>query len=389
LHCLQRPDKERLRLEKFAFIIHPIDARRDVSRHPKYRFAKYLPERAVEWIIKHKSPQVASHITGVRSITGVEAEGWFIVCPLTPRQMLSLPIELVYKRLIESGKIAEGLGAKILGLGAFTSIVGDGGVTIADNLNIAVTTGNSYTVQTALEATVDGARRMEIEIGDAKVAVVGATGSIGRVCAEVLGAQSGRLSVIGRDTGRLEEAVSTFDAATQSKTTIHTDIREGLAGADIIVTVTSAVDVVIQPEFLKPGCVVTDVARPRDVSVRVAKERDDVLIIEGGVVKVPGEPQFRFNFGFPPGMAYACMSETMMLALDGRYESLTLGKTVNIDQVNTTKALAAKHGFTLAGYRSFEREVTDAQIEAIRKRAGLKRAGGRLIQSPHKSPASV
>jgi fatty aldehyde-generating acyl-ACP reductase len=127
-------------LEKFAFIIHPIDAKRDVARKGGiYTVAQYLPEPAVEWAIKFKEPIVASHITGIKSTTGAEAEGWFIACPLTPRQLLELPLDFVYKRLVQCGKLAESLGAKIIGLGAFTSVVGDGGVTVAERLGIAVT----------------------------------------------------------------------------------------------------------------------------------------------------------------------------------------------------------------------------------------------------------
>ncbi len=376
-------------LQKFAFIIHPIDARRDVSRHPKYRLLGKFPEPFVEWVIKHKSPQMAAHITGVKSATGEEAEGWFIVCPLTPKQMLNLPVEFVYKRLIECGKIAEELGAKIIGLGAFTSIVGDGGETVARNLNIAVTTGNSYTVATALEATLDGAARMGIDMAKAKVAVVGATGSIGRVCAEILGEQARELAVIGRSVEKLEEAIAGFDPATRAKTRIYTDIAEGLRDADVVVTVTSAVDVVIEPEYLKSGCVVTDVARPRDVSIRVAKERDDVLVIEGGVVAVPGSDlELNFNFGFPAKTAYACMSETMLLALDNRYESFTLGKTVSREQVEIMRDLAKKHGFQLAGYRSFEREITPAEIDKIRDNA-KRRQTLAAAKEPGKTPALV
>ena len=154
-------------MEKFAFIIHPIDAKRDVARKGGvYSAAKYLPERWVEELIRRKEPIVASHITGVKSATGAEAEGWFIACPLTPRQLLELPQEFVYKRLIQCGELAQSLGAKIIGLGAFTSVVGDGGVTVAKNLDIAVTTGNSYTVATAVEGALDGARRMGISRGE-------------------------------------------------------------------------------------------------------------------------------------------------------------------------------------------------------------------------------
>jgi len=359
-------------LEKFAFIIHPFDVRRDVAKKGGiYSAAKYLPEPAVEWGIKFKSPLVMSHITGIQSPTGAEAEGWFIGCPLTPRQMLSLPQEFVYKRLIQCGKLAESLGAGIIGLGAFTSIVGDGGITIAKHLDIAVTTGNSYTTATAVEGGLDAARRMGINIARAKVAVVGATGSIGKTCAQMLAPQCAEIALIGRDLSRLEAVGKELTGACVR---LYDDVHLGLRDADLVVTVTSARDAVIEPEDLKPGCVVCDVARPRDVSVRVAKERDDVLVIEGGVVAVPGpNADFHFHFGFPPKTAYACMSETIMLALDGRYESFTLGKDVSIAQADETTRLAKKHGFTLAGYRSFEREVTQETIEAARRRAQEKR----------------
>ena len=304
-----------------------------------------------------------SHITGIQSPTGAEAEGWFIGCPLTPKQLLTLPTEFVYKRLIQCGKLAESLGAGIIGLGAFTSVVGDGGVTVAKNLDIAVTTGNSYTVATAVEGGLDAARRMGIKIENAKVAVVGATGSIGRTCALMLAPKCAEIALIGRDLTRLEAVGRELSGACVR---LYDDVHLGLRDADLVITVTSARDAVIEPEDLKPGSVVCDVARPRDVSVRVAKERDDVLVIEGGVVAVPGpEADFHFTFG--------CMSETIMLALEGRYESFTLGKEVSVEQAQETERLAQKHGFHLAGYRSFEKAVTEQTIDDTRRRAAARR----------------
>src|SRR5690349_18839536 len=109
-------------MQHFAFIIHPIDARRDVAR--KYPIARYFPVSWIEWYLRHRDPLVVAEINGIRSVTGEEAQGWFIGCPLTPRQMLSLPIESVYDKLEQCGNIAKSVGAGILGLGAFTSIVG-------------------------------------------------------------------------------------------------------------------------------------------------------------------------------------------------------------------------------------------------------------------------
>ena len=355
-------------MQRFAFVIHPIDVRRDVAR--KYPIAKYLPEVVVAAGIRHIPPSVVSHITGIRSATGEEAEGWFIACPLTPRQLLSLPTEVVYKKLIQCGRIAEEMGAGILGLGALTSVVGDGGITIAKNLSIAVTTGNSYTVATAVEGAKRGALLMDTKLESAKVAVVGAAGSIGQTCATLMARETAHLTLIGRNVAKLTPLAEELRRAGGAQISTTGDVAEGLRDADIVITVTSAVDAVILPEHLKRGAVVCDVARPRDVSVRVARERKDVLVIEGGVVAVPGDVDFHFEFGFPPKTAYACMSETIMLALDERYESFTLGKEVSVAQVEETQRLAIKHGFRLAGFRSFERAVTDETIAAIRRSAG-------------------
>lgn len=370
-------------MQRFAFIVHPIDVRRDVGR--KYPVARYLPESWVEAALPYRPPLAVSHITGIRSeATGEEAEGWFIACPLTPKQLLGLPAERVYEKLVQCGKIAEDLGAKIIGLGALTSVAGDGGITVAGRLNIAVTTGNSYTVATAVEGAKRGAALMDTPIGEATVAVVGAAGSIGRTCALLLAPECARVVLVGRNVEKLEPVAEEVRRRNPN-VAVTGDIAAGLTEADVVVTVTSAVDAVILPEHLKRGAVVCDVARPRDVSVRVSKERQDVLVIEGGVVAIPGQmhlpkigkdgrdlPGTEFSFGFPPGTAYACMSETMMLALEGRYESYTLGKEVSVEQAAGTQQMAHRHGFRLAGFRSFERAVTDEQIAAVRRAAGKK-----------------
>jgi fatty aldehyde-generating acyl-ACP reductase len=46
--------------------------------------------------------------------------------------------------------------------------------------------------------------------------------------------------------------------------------------ADLVLAVTSSIGPLIGPEYLKPDAVVCDVARPRNVSRRVAVERDDI-----------------------------------------------------------------------------------------------------------------
>ncbi|PKN94618.1 MAG: shikimate dehydrogenase [Chloroflexi bacterium HGW-Chloroflexi-6] len=358
-------------MDTFAFIIHPIDPKRDVSR--KYPLlGKYLSESQINFFSTFFPPVYLSQIDGIVSqATGKEIKGWFVACPFTPRRMLELPEKMVYHKIIQTGQMAEKLGANILGLGAFTSVVGDSGVTIANALDVPVTTGDSYTIAVAVDAIKEAARVMDIPIASTTAAVVGATGTIGRVCAELLADAVGELYLVGRRTDALEALREKIES--QSKARIYTSTSmEVLSRARLILTVTSAVHDVIRPEFLQPGSVICDVARPRDVSAMVAAARDDILVIDGGMVDVPGPVDFHFNFGFPSGKAYACMAETMALTLEGRFEDYTIGKDISRSRVEEIYAIANKHGFRLSGFRSFEKEVTQETIDAIRRNAHVR-----------------
>ena len=282
--------------------------------------------------------------------------------------MLELPEQIVYRKIIQTGKMAERLGARILGLGAFTSVIGDAGVTIARSLDVPVTTGDAYTISIAVEAIREAARLMDIPVHNATAAVVGATGTIGRVCAELLAEDVARLYLIGRREDALVELREQLKGPGRCELIVSTKM-DVLAEAQLILTVTSAVHDVIQPEHLLPGSVICDVARPRDVSAMVAAARNDILVIDGGMVDVPGPVDFHFNFGFPPGKSYACMAETIALALEGRFEDYTLGKHITRERVDEITAIAERHGFRLSGFRSFEREVKPQQIEAVRRNA--------------------
>ena len=258
--------------------------------------------------------------------------------------------------------------------------MGDAGLTIASRLDIPVTTGDSLTVSMAVEAVQAAARAMDIRVSEATVAVVGASGAIGRACAELLAPDCGHLVLVGRRDDALEPVAEACRASgTQVRTA--TDMQ-AIYPADLILTVTSAVHAIIEPEHLKPGAVVCDVARPRDVSRRVADVRDDVLVIEGGMVEVPGDPpDFGFDFGFPPRHSYACMAETMALGLEGRFEDYTLGKDIRVPQVQEIAGIARRHGFRLSGFRSFEQPVSEAAIARVREKAAQARRS-----SAHRRP---
>jgi hypothetical protein len=59
------------------------------------------------------------------------------------------------------------------------------------------------------------------------------------------------------------------------------------------------------------------------------------------------------------------MAETIALALEGRFESFTLGKQLTRSMVEEIDEIAHRHGFRLSGLRSFDRPVSAAQIERV------------------------
>lgn len=354
---------------KFGFIVHPLSLD-DACR--AMRFLKACPAGLAGRVLRTIPPFKVSEITGIESGYG-ETSGYFVSTNLTTRQIQELPPKYVMQKIIKSGRLAQNLGARIIGLGAMTAVAGDGGITVARHLKAAVTTGNSYTVAAALEATGKAAELMGIDLTRAEVMILGATGSIGNACARILAGEGvNRLTLVARDQRRLENLAQKILYDTGVSCKVTNELKKNAPRAEVIVAVSSSAETLLEPEDLRPGAVVCDVARPRDISSRVAGCRDDVLVIEGGVIEVPGNVNFNFNFGFPPRQAYACMAETMILALEKRFENFSLGRELRLDKVLEIRRLAEKHGFRLAGFRSFERIITGEQIARIKGNALLK-----------------
>jgi len=263
------------------------------------------------------------------------------------------------------------MGAKIMGLGAFTKIVGDAGISVAHKSDIAVTSGNSLTVSATLEAAKQAIIKMGGRTDRGRAIVVGATGSIGSVCSRILAKASRDIILVAPRPEKLISLKRIIEDETpDAKIIITTDAGPHLPSADLVVTTTSAFGKkVIDIQKLKPGCVVCDVASPPDVKEKDARLRPDVLVIEAGEILLPGEPDVGFNIGLPPGVVYACIAEVALLAMEGRFENFTLGRNLEIEKVKEIYRLAQKHGLKLAGLRSFGRYITEEEIALKRELA--------------------
>ena len=364
---------------KFCFVVHPLSLE-DVMRYEPGAKGKGAPiiRKIMEWI----PPWAAVHVTGVRTPDGRETEGWFVSAALLPEQMLELPREAVYARILRAIEIGIELGAEVAGLGAFTGVVGDGGITINERSPIPVTTGNSLTIAAGIASLFRGAADMEIDVAESTAVVVGATGSIGSACARLIAPKVRHLILVARNQTRLAKFHESIADELPCESSYTTDIGDAARRSQLVLTATSSTQDIIEPEDLQTGAVVCELSLPHDVSRRVALERPDVLVTEGGNMLVPGNPRFErvrepgtdFDLNLPPRTALACMSETMILALENRLEPYTLGRGIELEMIVEIDAMAQRCGFTLADMRAFDAAITPEKIAATRAAARARRS---------------
>ena len=364
------------RKSRFAFVIHPLSQRHFQNVEPLRTISKHAPGLlmdAVEKAVAYAPPFTYSHVTGITSPTGAEAEGWLISVGGTPKELMGHSPEFTYARLLAAAHLAEKLGAQIMGLGAFTKVVGDAGVTVARQAPLPVTTGNSYSASAALWAAHEALRRLDLVPADedgrlhGRTMVVGATGAIGSVCARLLALASDEVWLVSPETAKLLALKADIERQSP-RAAVHVAATPNghLGDMDLVVTATSGAGKrVLDIMAVKPGCVITDVARPLDLSPEDVARRPDVLVIESGEIELPGELHMR-NIGLPKGVAYACLAETVVLALEGRYEPFTVGRDIKWEQVKEIYRLGIKHGMQLAAISGVNGVFSDEDIARTR-----------------------
>ena len=375
---MQQPDANR-----FAFVLHPLTVD-FLGNHPRYRWTRHLPRAWVERSAAHMPAARVGRVEGgVSPATGQSVSGLIYALGATPRQMLTRPPEFTYRRLDQAVRDAADHGAKIVGLGAFTKVVGDAGVTVARRAPIPVTTGNSLTIAATLETAKLTARRMGWpDLTHARAMVVGATGAIGSVCSRLLAAAVRDVVLVSIEPERLVALREKILGETPgARVEIDTTTARHVADCDLIVTATSAFGQrVLDVSQCKPGAVILDVALPSDISKEEAATRPDVLVVESGEVLIPGPVAFSFDIGLPPGVAYACLAEAALLAMEGRFECFTLGRDVAPEKVKEIYRLFRKHGFQIAPLRTFGEPLTDELVAEKNARAAALRRDPALLE---------
>lgn len=307
--------------------------------------------------------------------------------------------------LIEKGvELAKRLGSTVVGFGGYTSIVTDNCRMIVED-GLALTSGNSLTAAASLDALDQAARRLGI--AEARLGVVGGAGNIGSVLAEVAADRVGDIVLVGRAgaarrlehvageiyfgawkrltregaSGGLAGAIAATKTVAALRETnaagveqsgsgsprigeairrgladelgprapvrVATDM-EALASCNLILSATNSPKPVILPGHLGPGpVIICDVAAPCDVDPSVARERPDVVVLKGGIIRPPlGQTLHIGGMPLEPGQIYGCLAETVLLGFAGIGEHFSYGK-LTAARVRRVHELARMHGFVI------------------------------------------
>jgi acetylornithine/succinyldiaminopimelate/putrescine aminotransferase/predicted amino acid dehydrogenase len=400
-------------LGTFAFLMHPTDdvelfrtlpagvARLPAAEQEAWRSWLHA------WCADIQSPATVLHLPCIRSAAGGHAEGWLIAAPLTALGLMRLNRAQQTVLLDQYMNVARDLGVDIAGLGAFVSVIARGGSRLA-HAGVNLTSGNSLTAIASAESLRGAAEARHVRMENETVAVIGATGSIGRLAALHLSRYTGSLVLLGNpanpralsdlaavagelyrtactlpphaaatslaamlrqslgptalaamaqddatDCGeafcyRIEDALARAGVAPPLR--ISTDAADTLGRASMLLSASSAGKSFLDPRLLRPGAIVCDVARPLDVLTAVRAARPDVFVYEGGVMRLPDDVVFgRQNLlGYPPGYNLACLSETIVLAMEGACRSYSVGRHIDYAEACAIYAMALRHGFEYA-----------------------------------------
>lgn len=303
------------------------------------------------------------------SATGAKTHGSFILCTFIP-DMIEQNIEYVYSKVVAACRMAEKSGTGIATLGGLASVVAERfGDKIKKDVDIPITSGNTYTVALAVDGVEKAAELLGVDLSQSRVAIIGGTGDIGTGCARILAPKVKHLTITGRTGSTLRKIKNELRQLGAAKIEATKNNKKAIKQADIVIAAANSSASILEIEWFKPGAIVCDLGYPKNLSYKA--NREDIFVFSGGLAKVPSPVDTGVDVGIPSGdFCYGCFCEAIILALERRYESYSFGRgQIRPEKVNEIRAMALKHGFTLAPFVWANKEFDSEQIAHIREAA--------------------
>jgi len=362
-------------MKKCAFIVHLRDLG-DIAQVlpliPNSIITKIL-RRPILWLLWRLRGRMGFMVRDSFpiKIKGKEVRGYILVIWLTGKQMSDPKGNgRIRKRILEAVLYAQNkLKCDVVGLGALTASVTSAGEWLVEQPGVktVITHGDSYAVALALEGIDKIADKIDLNLKDAVVAIVGATGIIGEALSLVLASKVAKLILEGRRLTKLNQVAERVRwLGGIAETTIQ--LNE-ISKADIVVTATSAPGALISPDHLKNGAVVLEVSQPRNTEKERFAPCKKKLVVDGSYASVPKEINFWW-MSLPSHTAFGCMVETMLTAL----KDMRINRVGDVlpDFVKEVSDWAKEYGFRLAPLTSFNEPIKEEEFHNLKSPKQLK-----------------
>jgi predicted amino acid dehydrogenase len=307
----------------------------------------------VRELVPFVPPRVVTRIQARSTLPGKEVSGIYIDTFITPDDLTRDDRELMREKVLEAAGIAVRAGASVTALGGFTSIaLGED----LDRLNreggSAFTHGHTLTTALIVKGLEAAAGRHGLDPRQCRLLVVGSTGDLGWSVVRYFSGKVKELLLSARKPERLEtQGRSLLSLGVPCRWSTETETL--LPQAELVLFVTS----VPEPTFLLDQClphaVICDAGYPKNTR-GVRGTSLEQRIFSGGMGRVLGGFELTPDltaaaYGFPiPGVGHGCLLEGILLALEGRPESFSTGRTGTLpERVEEIWQMARRHGIVL------------------------------------------
>jgi fatty aldehyde-generating acyl-ACP reductase len=315
-----------------------------------------LPDDEIKDILPWIPPRAVCHVE-VESITGANARGIYIDSFIPPDRLDAAYVHENIARVRRAAACAINAGAKIVGLGGFSSILIEGNFDQLPQRHDAVfTTGNTLTVAFIVQGIKKMCALEGRSLSRSTLLIVGATGDVGSGCARCLAPLVRRVLLTARNVERLRNLAAELQDDDQSngvQMETTTDLQRFSAEADIVICAASLASPSLLLGRIAPDAIVCDAGYPKNLSP--SAQMPSAKIFFGGLGQITGgmtfAPDFRgiLNRHPFPDVVHGCLLEGMALALERRFEPFSQGRGfITPQRVEEIETIAARHGIYLA-----------------------------------------
>jgi len=289
----------------------------------------------------------------VRSKTGAEINGVYIETFIDPDKLEIQFLRTNIGKVMNAVSCAEKMGARMVALGGFTSIVLEGNLDSFSGNGSKFTTGNTLTAAYIVKGIEKAAIQQGNDLKDSTILIVGATGDIGMACANFVKNKVRKLLLCARNNQRLEKLSQEL---MKEKIAVNYSVspEQLVPEADIIICAASSSGIKLTD--FKKNVLICDAGYPKNLETKIENNKD-IKLFHGGM----GQVSRGFNFCpdysnsiyryAAPNIIHGCILEAMILAFENKFENYSAGKgNISVDKMEEIYSLSIKHGINIAPF---------------------------------------